>query len=115
MFAKEDYEPGSFCLGAIDLSLQSITCGPHDLPEADMNPGTYLVLAVKDTGCGMDEKVKKRIFDPFFTTKPAGEGTGLGLSVVYGIIQDHKGNITVTKSGSEKESSRNTVTEAGVK
>ncbi len=82
--------------GAIDLSLRSITCGPHDLPEADMNPGTYLVLAVKDTGCGMDEEVKKRIFDPFLTTKPAGEGTGLGLSVVYGIIQDHKGNITVT-------------------
>jgi PAS domain S-box-containing protein len=81
--------------GSIDISLQGITFGSIDLPEADMQPGDYLVLSVKDTGSGMDDEVKKRIFEPFFTTKPVGEGTGLGLSVVYGIVKTHRGGITV--------------------
>lgn len=59
-------------------------------------PGDYVVLSVSDTGCGMPQSVINRAFDPFFTTKPIGQGTGLGLSMIYGFSKQSHGHVSIT-------------------
>jgi PAS domain S-box-containing protein len=74
-----------------DGSLSSF-CGPN---------GRYAVIIVSDNGKGMDAETSKRIFEPFYTTKEVGKGTGLGMAIVYGIVQQHKGYITVNSKPGE--------------
>jgi len=82
--------------GTLTLTTQNVELSGEDLRGTpDLLPGRYVSVAVSDTGMGMDATTKARAFEPFFTTKGPGEGTGLGLSMVYGSVQKHGGRVFI--------------------
>jgi PAS domain S-box-containing protein len=94
----------NLCINARDampeggkLTIKAANCSldPREAREHDLPPGQYLCLSVSDTGTGMPPEVIVRAFDPFFTTKPIGQGTGLGLSMVYGFARQSGGQVRI--------------------
>jgi signal transduction histidine kinase len=89
----QDAMPGGGALGIKTSPVFLDEAFAHVRPGAV--PGEYVSLAVSDNGMGMSEEVRTKIFEPFYTTKEIGRGTGLGLSMVYGIVKQHGGYIDV--------------------
>ena len=85
--------------GVLEVSLGDADLDPDFAKQhPDVKPGKFINLTVRDSGCGMTPEVAERIFDPFYTTKEMGKGTGMGLSVVHGIVKGHGGTIIVESS-----------------
>ena len=87
-----DAMPGG---GKLTIQTTSAQVGEPAAAQAGLSPGPYVMLKVSDTGCGIPRDVLDRVFEPFFSTKPKGEGTGLGLATVYGIITQAGGNVRI--------------------
>ncbi len=84
---------GHLLIETVNTVLRNRRGAPREQPPQDAPPGDYVALSVADTGTGMAPEVSLRAFDPFFTTKPIGQGTGLGLSMLYGFIQQSGGHV----------------------
>ncbi|MCF5626564.1 response regulator, partial [Pseudomonas syringae] len=85
-------EGGELVVETFNRQLDKTFTNAHE----NLLPGDYVVLSVSDTGCGMPEAVINRAFDPFFTTKPIGQGTGLGLSMIYGFSKQSHGHVSIS-------------------
>lgn len=83
---------GELYIETKNINFNKVFC---DNSSFDLEPGEYILIEVRDTGCGIPTENLQKIFEPFYTTKKLGKGTGLGLAAVYGMVQDHKGSITV--------------------
>ncbi len=82
--------------GELRFETSVVTLGEsYRATHVEARPGTHVCLTVTDTGCGIPESILPRIFEPFFTTKPPGEGTGMGLATVWGIVKQHGGHVEV--------------------
>jgi PAS domain S-box-containing protein len=82
---------GNIAIKTENVSLDHAFCKGHP----DFSPGDYVLLEVRDDGCGMDAEITEKLFEPFFTTKAVGKGTGLGLATIYGIVRQNNGIIKV--------------------
>ena len=97
--ARDAIGPGG---GTLEIRTSFETIRPETRSDfSEIPAGEFVILTVRDTGCGMDGRTLERIFEPFFTTKPSGDGTGLGLSTVFGIVKQNRGSIHVTSEQDE--------------
>ncbi|MCP4755973.1 MAG: response regulator [Proteobacteria bacterium] len=87
--------------GTLTVELNETLLDDQFASSHEVKEGNFLILTVSDTGCGIEDTNIERIFDPFFTTKPVGEGTGMGLAVVHGIVKNYNGAITVASNPGE--------------
>ncbi|MCF8044428.1 MAG: PAS domain S-box protein [Desulfarculaceae bacterium] len=88
--------------GVLNVDLTEVAISDKSsVPDLNIRSGKYLRLEIRDTGQGMDNETLRKVFDPYFTTKAPGEGTGLGLSLVYGIVEDHGGCIRASSTPGE--------------
>ncbi len=87
--------------GSLLLRTRNVVVGDDTDELAQLPPGNYTALSVEDTGLGMDAETRSRVFEPFFSTKGAAQGSGLGLSAVYGMVKQSGGDITITSAPGE--------------
>ena len=87
--------------GTITVATQNSTPSPAEGREAGAAPGDYVTITVADDGCGMNAEVMAHIFEPFFTTKEVGKGSGLGLAMIDGVVQQNRGYITVSSQSGQ--------------